>query len=541
MQQGRSRRGVAWTAVLFATLVIAVAGCSSSDDGGSSSSTTPAPVGADDFDPTSNSGVPIPDGRISDAVGQLDGIARRTLDETGVPGMAIAVVHGDEVVYAKGFGVRAVGTDDVVDENTVFQLASVSKPLGATAIAGAVGDGTASWDDRVVDHLPGFELADPYVTENLTIADTYSHRSGLPDHAGDLLEDMGYDRQEVFDRLRFYPLAPFRAEYAYTNFGLTAGGVAVANAAGTTWEDFSEARLYDRLGMDATSSRHADFEAAENHARLHVRQPDGTWVLSEGRQPDAQSPAGGASSSVTDMAKWMQMVLADGAYDGEQVVDSEALSTVLTPHMLSTPPHSLPSRSGFYGLGFNIGTDASGRVRLGHSGAFGLGAATAFSLLPSEDLGIVVLTNGMPIGVPEAVTAEFMDLATLGRVETDWLALATPQFQAMMANKSELAGQEPPATPAPPQALDTYAGTYANELYGDAEVAVAGDGLVLRLGPDGMEFELTHWDGDVFSYTPPGENSAGIAAVTFTPASGSMEVENLNGEDPDDKLGIFTR
>lgn len=150
---------------------------------------------------------------------------------TGVPGVAVAVVHKDEVVRLDDFGKRHVGQEAEVGPDTVFQLASLSKPLASTVVAGAVGDKTVAWDDPVAEHLPDFALKDPWVTEHVTVADLFAHRSGLPDHTGDLLEDLGYDRKYVLERLRLKPLTPFRASYAYTNFGVTTAGEAVADAA----------------------------------------------------------------------------------------------------------------------------------------------------------------------------------------------------------------------------------------------------------------------------------------------------------------------
>ena len=121
------------------------------------------------------------------------------------------MVHDGQVLYAKGFGVRDVNTLAPVDAATVFRLASVSKPLSSTVVAGAVGKGAMKWTDPVVAQLPSFALADPYVTAHVTYADLFSHTSGLPDHAGDLLEDLGYDQAYILNRLRLEPLEPLRA------------------------------------------------------------------------------------------------------------------------------------------------------------------------------------------------------------------------------------------------------------------------------------------------------------------------------------------
>src|SRR5436305_7133016 len=173
--------------------------------------------------PNEVSGLAIPAGRIDDAIAKVDGLVGDLMKRTGIPAMAVAIVHGGKALYAKGFGVRDAskgdGRDNKVDADTVFQLASVSKSVGATVVAHEVTEKVVAWDTPVVSKLPWCALNDPYVTGHLTIADLYSHRSGLPDHAGDQLEDLGYDRRQALERLKYLPLAPFRNSYAYTNFG----------------------------------------------------------------------------------------------------------------------------------------------------------------------------------------------------------------------------------------------------------------------------------------------------------------------------------
>jgi CubicO group peptidase (beta-lactamase class C family) len=170
------------------------------------------------------------------------------LRRTGVPGLAIVVVHADRVVFLKGYGVRRVGEPGAVDGDTVFQLASLSKPIAATVVAGLVGDGRVGWDDPVLRTLPEARIGPPAIAADVTIRDLLSHRSGLPDHAGDHLEDLGFDRATILERLRLLPTGNrFRADYAYTNFGFTAGAVAAANAAGRPWEQLSSERLYRPL------------------------------------------------------------------------------------------------------------------------------------------------------------------------------------------------------------------------------------------------------------------------------------------------------
>ncbi|MDX2699565.1 serine hydrolase domain-containing protein, partial [Streptomyces ipomoeae] len=274
------------------------------------------------------------------AVAALDSIVERGMKRSGVPGVAVAVVYKDEVVHLEGYGKRHIGQRGEVGPDTVFQLASLSKPLASTVVAGAVGEKTIAWDDPVAEHLPDFALKDPWVTEHVTVADLFAHRSGLPDHAGDLLEDLGYDRKYILEHLRLEPLTPFRASYAYTNFGVTAAGEAVADAAGTSWEKLSEDTLYKPAGMADTSSRFNDYEGANNKAFAHVRNADGTWDARYVRDADAQSPAGGASSTVRDLSRWLRLQLANGELDGDQIIAADPLERTHLPAAMIWSPSS---------------------------------------------------------------------------------------------------------------------------------------------------------------------------------------------------------
>ena len=510
---------------------------------GGPSSTAVSSTAESDVPVDAQSLVPIAASRIPAAVAKLDSIIDYVLAQTGVPGLAAAVVHSGQVLYAKGFGVKDVNSAAAVEAGTVFRLASLSKPLSATVVAGIVGQDVVKWTDPIAAHLPSFALADPYVTAHVTYADLFSHTSGLPGHAGDLLEDLGYDQAYILNRLRLEPLGPFRAQYEYTNFGLTAAAEAAAAAKEMAWADLADEVLFGPLDMSATSFRYSDFLAETDTAAMHIRVGD-KWIQKYSRDADPEAPAGGASSNVLDLANWLILLLANGTFNGTPVIGADALGDAHLPHALSGLPMSVISRSGFYGYGTNVGYDYAGRLRLSHSGGFNQGAATAFSLLPSADLGIVVLTNGMPIGVPEAINNYFLDWVEAGSVQDDWLALYEKGFANFYVNPSELAGKKPPRHPVPAQPDSFYTGTYDNPYYGPIKIVAAGKTLHLLIGPASAphDYPLGHWSGNLFSFYPTGENAVGITAATFHPngrdtraASVTLEYYNTNG------LGTFTR
>ncbi|MFD1212633.1 serine hydrolase, partial [Arthrobacter sp. GCM10027362] len=482
--------------------------------------------------------------KVDVALAGLDGSVNHAMETTGVPGIAVAVVYRDRVLYSRGFGVRKAGRPETVDADTVFQLASVSKPLASTVVAGVVGRKKAAWADPVIRHNPKFALKDPYVTRHATFEDLMSHRSGLHTGAGDLLEDLGFDRSYILAHLDRQPLDPFRSSYNYSNFGYTEGGQAAADAMGVPWEDLAEEILFKPLGMEASTYRHADYEKAVNKALIHVPVGNRKWEAKYVRDADAEAPAGGASSSVRDLARWIRLQLGNGRYEGRQVIDEDALLATHAPQMIMGPPATPLARARFYGLGWNVSYDDQARLQLGHSGAFNLGAATSVLLLPGEQLGIVVLTNGRPQGIPEAIGAEFFDTAQHGTPTVDWLAFTAEVFRQMdEADKPEVDYSKRPAHPRPARANSAYTGGYANPYYGPLAVAEDNGALAMRLGPEDKPttFGLTHFDGDTFSFETIGENANGLAGAIFEVGNGGRASGVRLDYYDQTGLGTFTR
>lgn len=513
--------------------------------------------------PSAYSGLEVKDDRIDYAIGKVPDLVEEELEASGVPGAAVAVVHGGEIVLSEGFGIRNTETGEPVGPRTVFPLASISKPVSATVVAAETSSGDVDWTSPVSEYLPWFALSDPATTDEVTVGDLFAHRSGLPEHAGDDLEDLGYDRPAVLHGLRHLPLEPFRTSYAYTNFGLTAGAEAVAVSAGTPWAELSRQRIFDPLGMDDTSYSHEELLERRDRAVGHVRadsaesgESAGEWIPADpARDPEAQAPAGGLSSSVDDMARWMSMVLADGKDPGgTQVVPADALREALTPQAVSSPPQAAADRAGSYGYGFDISTTSSGRVQWSHSGAFTLGSATAMLMIPSLDLGIITLTNSSPVGVPETINARFADYAQYGDPALQWRDLYAEAFGPLTAPVGDLVDARRPSTPEPAPELEDLLGVYRNDYFGEIEVRERTDleeerpdqddndddtrpTLELAVGPGPQIWPLEHWDGPVFAADPRGENwpPGSRGSVTFDGDTVTVELLDADG------LGTFSR
>lgn len=534
----------------------AVTTSGSASASGSVSTTASAPAGATASGllpaPVSPIGPLYDEADVQTAIGALDGIVGDAMAATGVPGIAVAVVYNDEVVFADGWGLRRVGEPDEVDADTVFQVASVSKPVTSTIVAGVVGQGKANWTDPVITWNPDFAFSNPYVTANTTLADLLSHRTGLPGSSGDLLEDLGWDRDSILGVLDQQPLQPFRTTYDYSNFGITEGGVAAADAMGTTWEQLAGDMLFSPLAMSSSSYRHADFLARQNKAVIHVPvgpAADKQWAptYADVRNADAEAPAGGLSSSVNDLAQFVRLQLGRGTVGGAEIIDDLALQVTHVPQKDLSQPTTPGARTGFYGLCWNINYDDEGRVRLDHSGAFRLGAATNVMLYETEQLGIVTLTNGQPHGVPEAVNNAFFDVATHGQPTIDWINYFGATWDGLYQALDQAGAQwaTPPANAAPAPDPTSLVGTYRNSYYGPLTVAAdaAAGGLSMTMGPPAAPktFALTAFDGATFTFETIGENATGRSGATFTLGPDGTATSVILAFYDETGLGTFAR
>jgi CubicO group peptidase (beta-lactamase class C family) len=445
------------------------------------------------------------------APAQLDAYFAQAIKDWNVPGMAIAIVKDGKVVLAKGYGVREMGKPEPVDEHTLFAIASNTKAFTATAVAMLVDEKKLSWDDRVVDHLPYFQLYDPYVTSDIRVRDLLSHRSGLGTFSGDLLwYGTSYSREEVLRRARHLTQAsPFRSRYGYQNIMFIAAGEVVAAAAGTSWDAFVKARILDPLGMSRTVTTLAGVKAATNvampHAGAYSPLKAYPWV-----SWDSCGPAASVVSSASDMAKWVALQLNGGAVDGKRLLSDAGQRAMWTPHVsfptdptpsappVGSAPPRMPVHFRGYGMGFSL-SDYRQRFVAEHGGAAD-GMFSHVTLVPEEKLGFVILTNS-DTSLSSALSYTILD-AYLGGDGRDWSRMfferSKQAAQGKLNARQQVERARVPGT-RPSLPLEKYAGSYVSTLYGEARIALENGGLVLRLlpAPDFVA-ELIHWHYDTF-------------------------------------------
>lgn len=429
------------------------------------------------------------------------------------PGMAVAVIYKDRVVYQKCFGVKTDGSSDPIDNDTVFQIGSHSKPFTATTIATLVDDGTLAWDDRIVDYYPEFVMYDPWVSGHMTFRDALVHRSGLPSHAaGELMIPFEYNASEILYRLRYLePVSDFRTKFEYQNVMYLLAGEAAARAAGKSWPDLIEERIFNPLEMNSSSARFDDYVNAKDRISNHAEK-NGTFTVVDPLDYDALAPAGGVSSSINDMAKWVILQVNEGKYQGKQVVSADSMAE---SHRIQVIESAADDYVAGYGLGWFVTYVKSGMV-LDHGGSV-MSSTSSVLILPEEETGIVVLCNKGPSpSLPMAICYTFKDFVRKGKPGTDYYASLKqsmdPWFEGAGTETLPLA----PANATPALPAEAYTGRYASDYYGIITVKPQGNGLELYTGNNPVPMNLSHWSGNTFQ-----EEESGTA-VNFTVGEGDV-------------------
>ena len=471
-------------------------------------------------------------------------------EQVGVPGMAIAIVENDTVTFARGFGTRALGKPEPVDADTLFQTGSTGKAFTVAALGILVDEGKLSWDDKVTDRLPGFQMYDPWVTREMTIRDLLVHRSGLGLGEGDLLfvPRTNLSRAESVRRLRYLkPATSFRSGYAYDNVLYMVAGQLIEAVTGETWEKFTAEHVLKPAGMlHSTTSEEARL-ATEDRAQPHARMNGGLRGAGDQERLDERdglgrnaAPAGGMAVSANDMARWLLIQLHNGElpqHSGR--LFSEAAHTEMWTPLVVQPiaPQSgplEPTEPHFsqYALGWDI-QDYRGTKIVWHGGAV-LGFQTAVVLVPEKHVGFSIEINSedgeVILGLMHELLDHYLDLP-----KSDWPAIYRAEKQRKVtAALSELSKQTAqPAAVGPSLPLERYAGTYIDPWYGNIEIGVANGKLTIDFkSTPRMSGPLEHWQYDSF-ITHFTDKSIEPAHVTFSlDANGKVERIRLKPVSP---------
>jgi CubicO group peptidase (beta-lactamase class C family) len=445
------------------------------------------------------------------------------LDEGKVPGLALVIVKDDAVIVARGYGARTLGNEDSVDADTLFGIASLTKAFTATALGILVDRKQLRFDDPLAAVLPGFRVADPYVSAHVTLRDALAHRTGTAS-----AELLWYGRPNssavaLIERLGALPQATsLRARFGYSNLLYIVAGEVLARRSGVDWEDFVAQELLAPLDMKRSSVELAKLAGIANVATPHIRS--GAKIVQVPHDDHRNvGPSGAIYSSANDMGRWLRFLLNDGELDGKRLIQRETLLQTMTAQTLIGPtgpadellfPHSNVIA---YGMGWFV-SDYRGHRTLSHTGAID-GMAAFISLLPDERLGVAVLSN-LEGDMARAVIRNWVFDRYLGVPDTDWRSRYSQWNAAIRAHRAELTGAQADTRAKrtrPSLPLARYVGRYTSDLFGEAEVRLDAAGRLDWRLADLPFATLAHWHYDSFriQWPTPGMNEPPFSLLSF--------------------------
>ncbi|MDO6713424.1 serine hydrolase [Aliiglaciecola sp. 2_MG-2023] len=450
-------------------------------------------------------------------------LVNRTIEEFNIPGIAVAIVKDNQLIHAKGYGVRNINLTHAVDENTLFQIASNSKSMTAAGLAILIEDKKLSWDDKVIDFLPEFKLQNKYAEQEFTIKDLLTHRSGLPIGAGDLLFFPNPEKttvNDIFNALaHIQPVSSFRNEYAYDNQLYILAGEIIRRVSGLSWSEFIETRLFAPIGMQGCYGSHERVPENANQATPHIQIGD-ELVTYKYESSELTAAAGGVNCSAVQMSKWLLLQLNKGkAANGNQVF-SEArhleMWSPVTPINSRIDPVSGEVDFVFYALGWGVGRKMNHQV-IGHSGGVG-GMLSKMTIIPKQNLGIVILTNGMngyAVAALENGLLEMIINEKHSRSFEDYLTLSQNDSSDAINEMAEQWSNRD-LTKKATLPLASYANQYADVWYGKVDIKMI-DGELRFLSHRSADLTgtLKHFEGDSFVVIWDDRSLLADAKLTF--------------------------
>ncbi len=428
----------------------------------------------------------------------------RAVADWNATGLAVAVVSGPDLLFARGYGELALGGGEPVDADTLFAIGSTTKAMTAAALGILAEEGKLDWDDPVRRHIPEFRLADRYLTEEMTVRDLLTHRGGLPNT--DLFwYGQATDINEMLARLpAVAPAYSMRSGFVYQNVMYAAAGEVVARVSGMPWADFVASRIFRPLGMERSTPLLSLTAWRDNVATPH-HIVDGETVIIENASVDHVGAAGSVWSSVREMSRWLRMLLANGvAPDGTRILGEAVVEEMFRPQALVDRAGFYPSQQltnpkwVTYGLGW-FQQDYAGEAVDFHTGSID-GMAAIAGLIRSRGIGVLVLANRDHVEARHALMLHAFD-RLLGREDgPDWSADLRRIYEALAETQREAlaafeAARIPGTSPGLPPAA--YAGVYRDPVGGAIRVSESDGALFFDYGP-GLRGPLTHWHHETF-------------------------------------------
>ncbi len=434
-------------------------------------------------------------------INEFDAYVQKAVKDWQAPGVAVAVVKDGKVILKKGYGTRESGKEAPVDAYTLFACASTTKAMTATGMGMLVDEGKVSWNDPVIKYLPDFRLYEPYVTQQLTIRDLFTHNSGVG-NTDFLWGDVELSSPQILQKMAIIkPSYSFRSSFIYQNIFYLVAGAVIEKVSGNSWGDFMKQRIFQPLGMNRTKPYLREVTDA-NRSKPHAKV-DNTVMVIEDLSADAIGPAGSVWSCADDIAKWTLCMLDSSKYAGGRLVSPQTWAELFKPQVLVPESQFYPTMHLThpnwitYGLGW-FQQDYKGQKINFHTGSLP-GTVAIHGQLPEARLGIYVFGNLDHVELRHALMFKAFDLFALGS-NRDW----STELQALYTKLSEegeaaqkAAESNRKTNTQPSLPLAAYVGSYSDPLFGKVLVTVTNNRLVVTIN-ELNKIALEHWHYNTF-------------------------------------------
>ncbi|MBY0480577.1 MAG: serine hydrolase [Chitinophagaceae bacterium] len=437
-----------------------------------------------------------------DSIAVFDAYVQQAIKDWEAPGLAIVVVKDNEIIFKKSYGLRALGTEDKVNNQTLFCCASTTKAMTATCMGILVDQGKLNWDDPVIKYLPEFQLYDPWVTRELRVRDLFLHNSGVG-NADFLWGDNHLTADEILEKMRLVkPSYSMRSGFIYQNIFYLAAGKIIEKISGIPWTDFIRQNIFKPLGMDHSFSQISQVKT-DNISQLHFRIDSSIQIISRDTA-DVVGPAGSVLSCIDDMGVWIKTMLDSSKYAGGRLLKPATWKEMFRPQTLVTPEEFYPTKEltkpNFmtYALGW-FQQDYKGKKLNFHTGSLA-GAVAINAQMPETNTAVYIFSNLDHVEIRHALMFKAFDFFALGG-NTDWskdFLKLYGDIRETSAKREKEADKKRVLNTHTSLELSEYAGLYEDPLYGKVEISFNNNELSFLINNNSTTGKLAHWNYNSF-------------------------------------------
>lgn len=433
---------------------------------------------------------------------EMDTYYAKMVKDWDIPSASIGIVKDGKIIFTGNYGILEVGKKEQPNENTLYAIASNSKAFTSAIIGMLVQEDKLTWNTKVKTILPYFALYDPWVSDHVTIRDILSHRVGLGTFSGDnIWYKSTQSAEDIIKHIKHVPQAyEFRAGYGYSNLMYITAGEIIETITGKSWGENVKERILNPLHMNRTISSIADLDKTGNYATPHARKDNKNYTIPWVSWENVAA-TGGLMSSVSDISKWMIFNLNNGIHGKDTLLSKATRNMLWRPHTNHYVDHT--SKNDFdrhfnaYGLGWGL-SDYHGRLKVGHTGGYD-GMITAITLIPDENIGVVVLTNGVKSPIMPATYYALDKL--LGVKSKDWSTDYLKRSNKYAASDTRISDRKAKRVlgTKPTISIENFVGEYYSDVYGEIGITDKDNQLSLAFKHSPLlSATLTHWHHNVW-------------------------------------------